>query len=408
MQLAKMDNPEDQGLYAELCYGTLRQFPRLNLILSQLLQKQIKPQDADVRALLLLGLYQLSFTRIPDHAVLDQTVEAVTGLGKNWARGLTNAILRNYLRQKEQIESQLASNIEYKTSLPQWMIEEWQQAWPEKFDQLAETANQYPPMCLRVNQKKNERESYISMLKEAGIDAQAGTMSTSAVKLAQPAAVSALPGFFEGNCSVQDEAAQLCAPLLQLQPGLRVLDACAAPGGKTGHLLETCPDIDLVAMDNSSRRLEDVKSNLDRLGFGAELLAEDAAAIDKWWNQQPFDRILLDAPCSGTGVIRRHPDIKVLRRPTDINSFCQQQQRLLDGLWPTLAENGLLLYVTCSIMPAENESQIEKFLARHPDARVQTIDADWGIGLPLGRHLLPGDQGADGFYFAMLTKQSEN
>ncbi|MEQ8954279.1 MAG: methyltransferase domain-containing protein, partial [Gammaproteobacteria bacterium] len=198
------------------------------------------------------------------------------------------------------------------------------------------------------------------------------------------------------------------APLLQLQPGLRVLDACSAPGGKTGHLLETCPDIELVAMDNSSRRLKDVQSNLDRLGFSAELLAEDAAAVDKWWNRQPFDRILLDAPCSGTGVIRRHPDIKVLRRPADIDSFCQQQKRLLDGLWQTLAENGLLLYVTCSIMPAENERQIEQFLARQSDARIQTISAEWGIQLPLGRQLLPGDQDADGFYFAMLTKQREN
>ncbi|MEQ9209136.1 MAG: 16S rRNA (cytosine(967)-C(5))-methyltransferase RsmB [Pseudomonadales bacterium] len=408
LQLAKMDNPEDQGLYAELCYGTLRQFPRLNLILGQLLQKKLKPQDADVRALLLVGLYQLSFTRIPDHAALDQTVEAVTGLGKSWARGLTNAILRNYLRQKEQLEYRLSSNVEFKTSLPQWMIAEWQQAWPEKFDQIAATANQYPPMCLRVNRQKYARDAYIDMLGEAGIDAQAGTMCATAIKLAQPVAVNALPGFFEGNCSVQDEAAQLCAPLLQLQPGLRVLDACSAPGGKTGHLLETCPDIELVAMDNSSRRLKDVQSNLDRLGFSAELLAEDAAAVDKWWNRQPFDRILLDAPCSGTGVIRRHPDIKVLRRPADIDSFCQQQKRLLDGLWQTLAENGLLLYVTCSIMPAENERQIEQFLARQSDARIQTISAEWGIQLPLGRQLLPGDQDADGFYFAMLTKQREN
>lgn len=361
-----------------------------------------------MKALLLLGLYQLRFTRIPDHAALNQTVEAVNGLGKNWARGLTNAILRNYLRQKEQIESQLASDIEFRTSLPRWMVERWQQAWPEKLDQIVETANQYPPMCLRVNLGKHQREDYIHELGNAGIEAHPGQMSASSVKLSQPVAVLALPGFFEGSCSVQDEAAQLCAPLLELSSGLRVLDACAAPGGKTGHLLETCPDIELQAMDNSAKRLKDVQSNLERLGFQASLFAADAAATDKWWDKQPFDRILLDAPCSGTGVIRRHPDIKVLRRPADIQSFQQQQMRLLEGLWPTLAENGLLLYVTCSIMPDENEMQIEQFMARHPDAGVKPISADWGIGLSLGRQLLPGDQGADGFYFALLQKRREN
>jgi 16S rRNA (cytosine967-C5)-methyltransferase len=386
----------------------LRQAPQLNLILGQLLQKKLKPQDTDVKALLLLGLYQLRFTRIPDHAALNQTVEAVNGLGKNWARGLTNAILRNYLRQKEQIESQLASDIEFRTSLPRWIVERWQQAWPEKLDQIVETANQYPPMCLRVNLGRHQREDYIHELGNAGIEAQPGQMSASSVKLSQPVAVSALPGFFEGSCSVQDEAAQLCAPLLELSAGLRVLDACAAPGGKTGHLLETCPDIELQAMDNSAKRLKDVQSNLERLGFQASLSAADAAATDKWWDKQPFDRILLDAPCSGTGVIRRHPDIKVLRRPADIQSFQQQQMRLLEGLWPTLAENGLLLYVTCSIMPDENEMQIEQFMARHPDAGVKPINADWGIGLSLGKQLLPGDQGADGFYFALLQKRRES
>ncbi len=403
-----MEDPSDQGLYAELCYGTLRQAPQLNLILGQLLQKKLKPQNTDVKALLLLGLYQLRFTRIPDHAALNQTVEAVNGLGKNWARGLTNAVLRNYLRQKEQIESQLASDIEFRTSLPRWMVERWQQAWPEKLDQIVETANQYPPMCLRVNLGRHQREDYFHELGNAGIEAQPGQMSASSVKLSQPVAVSALPGFFEGSCSVQDEAAQLCAPLLELRSGLRVLDACAAPGGKTGHLLESCPDIELQVMDNSAKRLQDVQSNLERLGFQASLSAADAAATDKWWDKQPFDRILLDAPCSGTGVIRRHPDIKVLRRPADIQSFQQQQMRLLEGLWPTLAENGLLLYVTCSIMPDENEMQIEQFMARHPDAGVKPINADWGIGLSLGRQLLPGDQGADGFYFALLQKRRES
>jgi len=403
-----MEDPADQGLYAELCYGTLRQFPRLNMILGVLLKNHLKSQDADVRALLLIGLYQLAFMRIPDHAALDQTVEAVSGLGKNWARGLTNAILRNYLRQKDQIDISLEEELAYKTSLPEWLFKEWQAAWPEKLDQIVETANQYPPMCLRVNFQKNTRGGYLNLLAESGIKAQAGSLGDASIRLDQSVAVSALPGFFEGSCSVQDEAAQLCAPLLQLKPGMHVLDACSAPGGKTGHLLETCPDIELLALDNSAKRLNDVQSNLERLGFKSVLQAADAAAIDKWWNKRPFDRILLDAPCSGTGVIRRHPDIKVLRRPTDIDGFRQQQLRLLEGLWPTLAENGLLLYVTCSIMPAENKVQIEQFSERHPEAEVLPVNADWGTSLPLGRQLLPGDQGADGFYFALLKKRRGN
>lgn len=403
-----MEDPADQGLYAELCYGTLRQFPRLNMILGVLLKNHLKSQDADVRALLLIGLYQLAFMRIPDHAALDQTVEAVSGLGKNWARGLTNAILRNYLRQKDQIDISLEEELAYKTSLPEWLFKEWQTAWPEKLDQIVETANQYPPMCLRVNFQKNTRGGYLNLLAESGIKAQAGSLGDASIRLDQSVAVSALPGFFEGSCSVQDEAAQLCAPLLQLKPGMHVLDACSAPGGKTGHLLETCPDIELLALDNSAKRLNDVQSNLERLGFKSVLQAADAAAIDKWWNKRPFDRILLDAPCSGTGVIRRHPDIKVLRRPTDIDGFRQQQLRLLEGLWPTLAENGLLLYVTCSIMPAENKVQIEQFSERHPEAEVLPVNADWGTSLPLGRQLLPGDQGADGFYFALLKKRRGN
>jgi len=403
-----MEDPADQGLYAELCYGTLRQFPRLNMILGVLLKNHLKSQDADVRALLLIGLYQLAFMRIPDHAALDQTVEAVSGLGKNWARGLTNAILRNYLRQKDQIDISLEEELAYKTSLPEWLFKEWQAAWPEKLDQIVETANQYPPMCLRVNFQKNTLGGYLNLLAESGIKAQVGSLGDASIRLDQSVAVSALPGFFEGSCSVQDEAAQLCAPLLQLKPGMHVLDACSAPGGKTGHLLETCPDIELLALDNSAKRLNDVQSNLERLGFKSVLQAADAAAIDKWWNKRPFDRILLDAPCSGTGVIRRHPDIKVLRRPTDIDGFRQQQLRLLEGLWPTLAENGLLLYVTCSIMPAENEVQIEQFSERHPEAEVLPVNADWGTSLPLGRQLLPGDQGADGFYFALLKKRRGN
>ena len=396
----------EQALLRELCFGTLRMYPRLNAQLEKLLTKGLKAKDSDVRSLMLIGLYQLQHMRIPDHAVLHQTVSATQALGKNWARGLTNAVLRNAQRQKESLNEKLAGQPAFELAHPQWLCEALQKAWPKQFEQIIDAGNQYPPMCIRVNTQKTSSALYSEMLSQAEIEHQPCVLSPVGIRLEKPTAVGQLPGFHQGYSSVQDEAAQLCAPLLKLGKGQRVLDACAAPGGKTAHLLETEPGIDLLAMDISENRLADVASNLERLGLAAELKAADAADTQSWWGGKPFDRILLDAPCSGTGVIRRHPDIKILRHPKDIDSFKQQQQRLLDNLWPLLAEDGLLLYVTCSIMPDENETQITAFVKRHNNIEVLPVKENIGVKQTFGRQLLPSIDGPDGFYFALLRKTS--
>lgn len=390
----------------ELCYGTLRVYPRLNAQLEKLLSTGLKPRDADVRALLLIGLYQLQYMRIPDHAVLDQTVAATTALKKKWARGLTNAVLRNAQRQAESLPALLAGKPEFDLAHPQWLCESFKAAWPAQFDSLIEAGNQHPPMCLRVNQLKTPVAEYSQALDELEFAHQICQHSHSGIRLDNPVGVDKLPGFADGLCSVQDEAAQLCAPLLDLQPNQRVLDACSAPGGKTGHLLESEPSIQLTALDISERRLTDVSANLQRLGLSAEIRAADAVETNSWWDGNRFDRILLDAPCSGTGVIRRHPDIKILRRRKDIDSFKQQQVALLENLWPLLAEDGLLLYVTCSIMPEENETQIASFVLKHKNVETIPIESSWGIALAQGRQLLPSPDGPDGFYFALLKKSA--
>jgi len=384
----------------------LRLYPRLNLVLDALLSKGLKTKDADVRALLLIGLYQLFYMRIPDHAVLDQTVNATQALKKKWARGFTNAILRNAQRKKDTLFEQFSKNNEFTSAHPKWLYDRLQQAWPNNLAEMLDANNQYPPMCLRINQQAGELSTYEQALTDLEIAYEPCLYSPIGLRLVKPIGVENLPHFQEGYVSVQDEAAQLCAPLLSLEKGMRVLDACAAPGGKTGHLLEYQPELELTAMDISEQRLADVASNLARLKRNATLLVGDAADTESWWDKKPFDRILLDAPCSGTGVIRRHPDIKLLRRPEDIDSFTQQQSRLLEHLWPLVTENGLLLYVTCSIMPEENDEQIKAFIARHHDAEVQTISVDWGIPQRSGRQLLPTPKGADGFYFALLKKRT--
>jgi len=342
--------------------------------------------------------------RIPDHAVLDQTVNATQALGKKWARGLTNAVLRNAQRQAESLPVRLAGNPNFEMAHPQWLCESLRHSWPEELQQIIEAGNQHPPMCIRVNPRKASRDEYSKKLDDAEIEHQPCGSTNTGIRL--------MPEFHAGFCSVQDEAAQLCAPLLQLEKGQRVLDACSAPGGKTCHLIETEPDIDLLALDISEDRLSDVASNFQRLDLNAALIAADAADTKSWWDGRQFDRILLDAPCSGTGVIRRHPDIKILRRPKDIESFKEQQTRLLENLWPLLAEDGLLLYVTCSIMPDENEAQVAAFVGRHRNIEPLSIEGGWTESipcktLPFGKQLLPSVDGPDGFYFALLRKISE-
>lgn len=395
----------DRGLAAELAYGTLRLYPRLALLLDQLLERPLAAGTGLVRGLLLCGLYQLDHLRVPEYAAVASTVEAARALRHQpWAAGLVNAVLRNRQRRRAALDAALAAEPVAVHAHPAWLLERLQADWPADWPAIVEASNQQAPMMLRVNLARESRDEALARLAAAGIAAAAHAQVASAVVLEHPAEVTALPGFADGRLSVQDGAGQLAAPLLAPEPGDRVLDACCAPGGKTGHLLETALGLELLALDIDATRLVRVRENLDRLGYDAELLAADAAAPADWWDGRPFERILLDAPCSATGVIRRHPDIKALRQPADIDALAARQRALLDALWPLLAPGGILLYATCSLLRAENETVIAAFLAAHPDAAELVIDADWGLALRHGRQILPGSAGLDGFYYARLLR----
>jgi 16S rRNA (cytosine967-C5)-methyltransferase len=398
---------QDAALLQELCFGTCRWYFRLNAILRQLLPKPLKAKDSDLRCLLLLGIYQLQYLRIPDYAVVNESVAATQLLGKGWAKALVNGVLRNYLRQSNSLLEQADREQESLYAHPKWLIQALQKAWPSRWEAILTANNLHPPMTLRTNILRLSTAQFLSQLAEAGIAARAGALASSSVYLESPCPVAQIPGFEQGHFSVQDEASQLLPDLMALAPGLSVLDACAAPGGKTCHILESCPDLArLIALDNDARRLPRVHDNLQRLGLQAEVLLGDAGDPAAWWDGRLFDRILLDAPCSATGIIRRHPDIKLLRRPADISRLSQIQWHLLSQLWSCLAPGGLLLYSSCSILPAENSDLVTRFLSQQQDAKLEEIKAEWGVECVAGRQLLPDSGGNDGFFFARLRKLS--
>lgn len=395
--------PRDRALLRELCYGTLRWHPQLSALIKPLLQKPLKERDTDLHQLLLVGAYQLLYTRIPDHAALAATVEACRALGKTWATGLVNGVLRTLQREHEIRLAQLSPAAQ--VAHPEWLWQRLQNDWPEQAAEIFAANNQHPPMCLRVNTRQSPRAEYQRQLTGRGIEATPCAWAETGLRLANPIDVFELPGFAEGAVSVQDEAAQLAAPLLDLQPGQRVLDACCAPGGKTGHILEAQPQLAaLWALDSDAARLTRVAENLARLGLTAHLLAGDARTPAAWWDGELFDRILLDAPCSGTGVIRRHPDIKLLRTAADISQFAQLQAELLRALWPLLTVGGVLVYATCSVLPEENTDVVSAFLRDTPDASEWAIADAWGLPQTAGRQLLPQTDGSDGFFYARLRK----
>lgn len=404
-QLAGLDDPRERALVQELAYGALRWSFRLEALLAHLLHKPLKKKDRDLHALLLVGLYQLLILEIPAHAAIGETVEAARQLGKDWAVGMVNGVLRNAQRQSPDLLKLAEATTAAHWSYPDWWIERLRQDWPESWQQILAAGNQRPPMVLRVNRLQVDREEYLRQLRAAGIEAQPLPFPGSAIRLVEPVAVDNLPGFREGRVSVQDGAAQLCASLLDLQAGQRVLDACAAPGGKTGHILELEPQLEhLMAIDVDKTRLRKVRENLERLRLNADLQAVDAGNPQSWWDGKPFDRILLDAPCSASGVVRRHPDIKLLRRPADVPGLSRRQQHLLEALWPLLASGGMLLYVSCSVFRQENSDNLRIFLDQHADASELPLRVEWGKVLPVGRQLLPGEHDMDGFYFACLSK----
>jgi 16S rRNA (cytosine967-C5)-methyltransferase len=394
----------DAALVQEMSYGTLRWFDQLAAIAALFLDKPLKAKDQDVYALLLVGLYQLQFMRVARHAAVQETVEAATALKKPWAKNLLNACLRAALREAARAQAAIAANPSAAFSHPAWLLEEIKRHWPENWAAILVANNERPPMVLRVNRLRQSRDQYLARLAQAGLPASAHPFSETAVVLESPVGVSELPGFTEGDVSVQDAAAQLAAPLLDARAGERVLDACAAPGGKTGQLLEQAVQAELVALDREPARMKLIEENLARLKLSAKTVIGDAANPAGWWDGQGFDRILADVPCSATGVIRRHPDIKIRRRPGDLPRLIATQEQILEGLWPLLKPGGKLLYATCSILPDENENQMTAFLRRHPDATEDVLTTEAGRARAVGRQILPGEAGMDGFYYARLRK----
>lgn len=414
--------PPEAALVQELAYGTLRWFHRLAGIAKLFLERPLKPKDQDIYALLLAGLYQLRALRVATHAAVDETVAAADALGKPWAKGLINACLREYLRRQSEADETVKNDATLRLSHPKWLLEKFRAAWPDDWERVAAASNERPPLVLRVNLRKTTRVHYLEKLRAANLAARPDTLLDTAVTLETPVPVGALPGFAEGEVSVQDAAAQWAAVLLDARPGSRVLDACAAPGGKTGHILERTPGLaELVAVDRAPARVARIAENLKRLGLTARLVTADAAEPATWWDDsrdggggatqgavadgRPFDRILLDAPCSASGVIRRHPDVKLRRRPADLPKLAAAQARLLAALWPLLKPGGKLLYVTCSILPEENDNTVRAFLACEPSATEAPLPEAVGRACAVGRQNLPGEHGMDGFYYACLLKK---
>ncbi|MFY2510062.1 16S rRNA (cytosine(967)-C(5))-methyltransferase RsmB [Vibrio pectenicida] len=395
--------PRDQALLQEICYGTLRYLPRLESIANELMDKPLKGKQRVFHHLILVGIYQLSFMRIPAHAAVGETVEGTKTLKGPRLRGLINAVLRNYQRKQEELDAYAVSHNAGKYTHPNWLLSLLQNAYPQQWQSIVEANNSKAPMWLRVNHQHHNRDEYQKILKDSDIDSHPHSEANDALRLATPCDVSQLPGFDKGWVSVQDAAAQLSLNYLTPKDGDLVLDCCAAPGGKTAHILERTQSAKVVAIDCDEHRLKRVYDNLNRLQLKAQVICGDARQPQDWWQGEQFDRILLDAPCSATGVIRRHPDIKWLRRSEDIAALTQLQSEILDVMWQQLKPGGTLVYATCSIAPQENSGQIKAFLSRTQEAQLEGSQAD-----KPGRQILPGEEDMDGFYYAILKKAHNN
>ncbi|HAZ60219.1 MAG TPA: 16S rRNA (cytosine(967)-C(5))-methyltransferase [Gammaproteobacteria bacterium] len=405
-ELAQLHAAQSRAAAQDLAYNTLRFAQRTRLLLPRLLERPLKRRDGLLEALLLVGLTQLLELGTPAHAAVASTVEAAGLIERDWARGLCNAVLRRADRERAALQQSLLLDPVARHAHPGWFIDALETAWgADAADRILAAGNRPPPMTLRVNQRLATRERVAAELAEAGFATSPCRWADAGLRLVEPVDIAALPGFADGRISVQDEAAQLAAVLLDPRPGQRVLDACAAPGGKTAQIAEREAALaQLVAVEVDPRRTRLIDDTLRRLRLPASVVTADAAAVASWWDGRPFDRILLDAPCSGTGVIRRHPDIKHLREPADIPRLAEQQARLLDALWPLLAPGGQLVFVTCSVLPAEGDAVVADFLSRQAAARVLPVAADWGLPTRHGRQLLPGNpDDTDGFFHACLA-----
>jgi len=396
---------KDKGLLQELCYGVLRYLPALEYDLRQLMDKPLKGKQRVGHFLILVGIYQVKHTRIPDHAAVSETVAATKPLKCDFLRGLINGVLRNVQRSiakenPEESSVNLPDAIKY--AHPSWFIKKIQSAYPEQWENILTANLERPPMWIRVNQRHHTLEQYLQLMQQASIEIERVDERSSAIKLQSALDVNKLPGFADGWVSVQDGAAQQAAILLNSQAGDNVLDCCAAPGGKTCHILELTPELaNMTAIDIEEGRLLRVEENLTRLNLSAIVITADAAS-QEWWDGKLYDRILLDAPCSGTGVIRRHPDIKWLRKADDIQKLVILQQQILKNIWSLLKPGGTLLYATCSILPEENSQQIQQFISENNNAKLIAISDNSN---DIGWQILPNEQSMDGFYYAKLEKQ---
>ncbi len=404
-----LDNslPADRARVQNHCFGTLRWAPRLRWILARLQKRPRSPRDPVLEAVLLLGLFELIYTRTPEHAAVSAAVDGARRLRvSSRSLGFVNAVLRQFLRRRAEIEAALEADPVAFHAHPSWLLERIQTDWPADWERILAANNAQAPMTLRVALDRASRAEYLATLRQQEVGAIAHDTVSSAVTLETPRRVDLLPGFRDGLVSVQDAGAQLAAGLLDLRPGLRVLDACAAPGGKTGHILEAPIQLgDVVAVELEPERAGRLAQSLERLGRQAHVRTADLRALETWWDGQPFDRILLDAPCSASGVIRRHPDIKLLRRPDDRKTLGRMQRQLLSAAWRTLAPGGTIIYATCSIFGDENQGVISDFDAEHEDAEILPLAGPWGRRVGAGRQILPGEHGMDGFFYGALRKR---
>ncbi len=401
---AKLHDPRDRALLSALLHEGARWWLRFDVALDAMLESPLRERDADIRALVVLGLVQLETMELSDYAAVAATVEATRALRKPSFAGLVNALLRRWLREREAQTAKLDRHVETRTAHPRWLIDKLQFDWAEQVESILAANNAPAPLWLRVNRRRVTRADFAAQLHAAGIGCQMPQAAPDALILDASRDVTALPGYAQGFFSVQDGAAQQAAILLDLKAGQRVLDACAAPGGKSAHVLETA-DVKLTALDADTRRLPRLRENLARLGLTADVRTGDAAVPRDWWDGKPFDRILLDAPCSATGIIRRQPDVKLHRRVDDIPALVATQKRLLDALWPLLARGGRLVYATCSVFVDENARQIGAFAQRHADARAVAAPLTWHAA-GAGMQNLPGESGMDGFFYALVDKHN--
>lgn len=396
-------DPRDRALLAAMLFESARGWLRWDAAAAALLDKPLPPRARELRALLVVGFVQLAVLDLPAYAVVAACVEAARLLGQPRHAGLVNAILRRFLRERAALEAQLDRDPVTRHAHPRWLIDAIERDWPDQVEAILAANNRQAPLTLRVNRRRTDRAALLARFEEAGVAAQAPGDLPDALVLEHSQDVTRLPGYAEGWFSVQDGAAQRVADLLALRDGLRVLDACAAPGGKAAHALERA-DVALLALDRDAARLPRIGDNLHRLGLEATVRAGDAAQPARWWDGQAFDRILIDAPCSATGIVRRQPDVKLHRRAADLAPLAATQRRLLDALWPLLAPGGRLVYATCSLLRAENQAVLAQFLDAHDNAVASPLPDRFGLAAGVGRQNLPGEGGMDGFYYAVLEK----